>query len=188
MVIHNAEVSLIRSKRKTISIQIKPNQIIIRAPQRMKEKDIEKFVESKRIWIEKHLESVLEKQKSLDPAEPYSIEEIRSFVEKSKEIIPKKAEFYAPKIGVSYNRISIRCQKTRWGSCSSKGNLNFNCLLILLPDKIIDSVVVHELCHRKHMNHSAEFYAEIEKVFPDYKECRKWLKLNGNKYISQIPD
>lgn len=184
----NAEISVIKSKRKSISIQIKPNQVIIRAPQRMKNKDIENFVESKRDWIEKHLRSVLEKQKLLDSAEPYSAEEIKSFVAKAKEIIPRRVEFYAPKIGVNYNRISIRCQKTRWGSCSSKGNLNFNCLLVLLPDEIIDSVVVHELCHRKHMNHSPEFYAEIDKVFPDYKKCRQWLKENGNKYISRIPD
>ena len=152
----------------------------------MKNKDIENFVESKRNWIEKHLESVLEKQNLTDSAEPYSAEEIKSFISKAKEIIPRKVEFYAPKIGVDYNRISIRCQKTRWGSCSSKGNLNFNCLLVLLPDEIIDSVVVHELCHRKYMNHSAKFYAEIEKVFPDYKRCRQWLKENGNKYISRI--
>lgn len=184
----NAEISVIKSKRKSISIQIKPNQVIIRAPQRMKNKDIENFVESKRDWIEKHLRSVFEKQKLLDSAEPYSAEEIKSFVAKAKEIIPRRVEFYAPKIGVDYKRISVRCQKTRWGSCSSKGNLNFNCLLVLLPDEIIDSVVVHELCHRKHMNHSADFYAEIEKVFPDYKRCRQWLKENGNKYISRIPE
>ena len=183
----NAEISVIKSKRKSISIQIKSNQVIIRAPQRMKNKDIEIFVESKRNWIEKHLESVLEKQKLIDFSEPYSAEEIKSFVSKSKEIIPERVEYYAPKIGVDYNRISVRCQKTRWGSCSSKGNLNFNCLLVLLPDEIIDSVVVHELCHRKHMNHSPQFYAEIEKVFPDYKRCRQWLKQNGNQYISRIP-
>ena len=68
-----------------------------------------------------------------------------------------------------------------------KSNLNFNCLLVLLPDEIIDSVIVHELCHRKQMNHSAKFYAEIEKVFPDYNCCRQWLKQNGNKYMSRIP-
>ena len=187
MIFENAEVSVIRSGRKTVSIQVKPNEVIIRAPMRMKEKEIEKFVESKRNWIEKHLKSLSEKQKALENIEPYSDEEISSFVKKAKEIIPKKVEFYAEKIGVTYNRITIRCQRTRWGSCSSKGNLNFNCLLVLLPDEIIDSVIIHELCHRKHMNHSAKFYEEVEKVFPEYRKCHEWLNRNGSKYMSRIP-
>ncbi len=183
----NAEVSVIKSKRRTISIQVKPNEVIIRAPTKMKEKEIEKFAESKRNWIEKHLQSLSEKQKLFENIEPYSDEEIKSFIKKAKAEIPKRVEFYAEKIGVTYNRITIRCQHTRWGSCSSKGNLNFNCLLVLLPDEIIDSVIVHELCHRKQMNHSAKFYAEIEKVYPDYKRFNAWFKQNGNKYMSRIP-
>ncbi|MBR3780623.1 MAG: M48 family metallopeptidase [Clostridia bacterium] len=187
MIFGNAEATVIKSKRKTISIQVKPNEVVIRVPLRMKEKEVEKFVESKRNWIEKHLHSVAEKQKLLQNTELYTEEEIESLVSKAKEIIPQKVDFYADKIGVTYNKITIRCQRTRWGSCSSKGNLNFNCLLVLLPDEIIDSVVVHELCHRKQMNHSAKFYAEIEKVFPDYKSCHAWLNQNGRKYMSRIP-
>ena len=187
MTFENAEVTVIKSKRKTISIQVKPNEVIIRAPIKMKEKEIEKFAETKRNWIEKHLQSLSEKQKLFENIEPYSEEEIKYFIARAKEIISPKVELYANKIGVTYNRITIRCQHTRWGSCSSKGNLNFNCLLVLLPDEIIDSVVVHELCHRKQMNHSAKFYAETEKVFPDYNCCRQWIKQNGNKYMSRIP-
>ena len=67
----------------------------------------------------------------------------------------------------------------RWGSCSSKGNLNFNCLLMLAPSEILDYVVVHELCHRKQMNHSKAFWLEVEKVLPDYKESIEWLKEEG---------
>lgn len=96
-------------------------------------------------------------------------------------------KYYAPKIGVTYNIITIRCQRTRWGSCSSKGNLNFNCLLALFPNEVIDSVVVHELCHRKHMNHSPQFYAEIEKVFPEYKRYHTWLNDNGGVYMGRLP-
>lgn len=183
----NAKFTLIKSKRKTISIQVKPNEVTVRAPTGMKQNEIEKFVQTKRHWIEKHLKALAEKQKLLQNTEPYTEEEIRSFIAKAKEIIPQKVEFYADKTGVTYNKITIRCQRTRWGSCSSKGNLNFNCLLVLLPDEVIDSVVVHELCHRKQMNHSAKFYAEIEKVFPDYSRCRQWLKQNGNKYMNRIP-
>lgn len=183
----NADVSVIRSNRKTVSIEVKPNAVIVRAPARMKDKEIAEFLEAKRNWIEKHLKIVSERQKLLDNLAPYSDEEIKAMSKKAKEIIPKRVEFYAEKIGVTYNRIPIRCQRTRWGSCSSKGNLNFNCILALLPDDVIDSVVVHELCHRKHMNHSAKFYAETEKVFPEYKRCHAWLKQNGGAYLARIP-
>ena len=118
---------------------------------------------------------------------PYTQEEIKRFTLQAKLDIPKRVEFYAEKIDVTYNKITIRSQHTLWGSCSSKGNLNFNCLLVLLPDEIIDSIVVHELCHREHMNHSAKFYAEIDKVFPDYKKCHLWLKQNGGMYLNRIP-
>ena len=105
---------------------------------------------------------------------------------KAKIIISRRVEYYAPKIDVTYNRITIRCQRIRWGSCSSKGNLNFNCLLALFPLEIIDSVVVHELCHRKHMNHSPQFYNEIERVFPQYKKCHKWLNENGSTVMNRL--
>ena len=93
--------------------------------------------------------------------------------------IPQRVKKYAPIVGVDYGRITIRMQKSRWGSCSSKGNLNFNCLLMAMPEEIRDYVVVHELCHRKEMNHSKRFYDEVYRVFPNYKQCDKWLKENG---------
>jgi len=80
---------------------------------------------------------------------------------------------------VTYGRITIRNQKTRWGSCSSKGNLNFNCLLMLAPPEVLDYVVVHELCHRMEMNHSKRFWSLVETVLPDYREQEKWLKGEG---------
>ena len=182
-----AKITIIRSNRKTLSIELKPSEIIARAPMRMKEKEIYKFIDSKRTWIDKHLAKLNERQKILDDLKPYTQEEIKHFTLQAKLDIPKRVEFYAEKIGVTYNKITIRSQHTRWGSCSSKGNLNFNCLLVLLPDEIIDSIVVHELCHRKHMNHSAKFYAEIDKVFPEYKKCHLWLKQNGGMYLNRIP-
>lgn len=183
----DTKITIIRSNRKTLSIELKPNEIIARAPAGMKEKEIINFIELKKNWIDKHLAKLNERQKVLDDLKPFTQEEIKQFTAKAKVEIPKRVELYANQIGVKYNKITIRCQHTRWGSCSSKGNLNFNCLLVLLPDEIIDSIVVHELCHIKQMNHSARFYAEIDKVFPNYKQCRRWLKQNGGMYLNRIP-
>ena len=95
--------------------------------------------------------------------------------------------YYAPAVGVTYDRITIRSQRTRWGSCSSRGNLNFNCLLMLAPEKVVDYVVVHELCHRKEMNHSPRFWAEVERILPDYRQSKRWLKENGQSLMGQLP-
>ena len=181
-----AKISIIRSSRKTLSIQLKSGEIIARAPLRMKDKEIYSFIESKKSWIEKNLAKIEEREKAVGDADPFTAEEIKALAEKAKVVIAERVKYYAPMIGVTYNRITIRCQRTRWGSCSSKGNLNFNCLLALFPLEIIDSVVVHELCHRKHMNHSPQFYAEIEKVFPEYRRCNKWLKDNGGLYMARL--
>lgn len=93
--------------------------------------------------------------------------------------IPKRVRYYANIVGESYERIFIKNQKSRWGSCSSARNLNFNWRLMMAPITVLDYVVVHELCHLKQMNHSKEFWAEVENVLPDYKERKKWLDENG---------
>ena len=123
----------------------------------------------------------------IEQPDAFTPEQMRGFYAKASEVIRQKVEHYAPIVGVDYNRITIRSQRTRWGSCSSKGNLNFNCLLVLFPEDVMDSVVVHELCHRKHMNHSKEFYAELGRVFPDYRRCNQWLKEHGGAYIRRLP-
>lgn len=180
-------IELFRSDRRTISIEIKPSKIIVRAPHRMSTQEISAFLNKKRDWIEKHSKQMRERQETISQFEPYTPEELKELAEKALVVIPEKVNYYAPLVGVDYGRITIRNQRTRWGSCSSKGNLSFNCLLMLLPDEVIDSVVVHELCHRKHMDHSARFYAEVEKVFPEYKRCDQWLKENGTFYLGRLP-
>lgn len=176
--------TIIRSSRKTISIVIKPTgEVEVRCPRRCSKGEIHAFVVSKEAWIRRHLQAIAER-----PQQPgFSRDAIRTLAEKSAEILPERVAYFAEQIGVSYGRITIRSQKTRWGSCSAKGNLNFNCLLMLCPPEVQDYVVIHELCHRKHLNHSADFWAEVEQHCPDYRIRRKWLKDNGAALISRLP-
>ena len=111
-----------------------------------------------------------------NPSTALTDADIKALSEQARIYIPSRGEHFAQIIDVTYGRITIRHQKTRWGSCSSSGNLNFNCALMNTTPEIIDYVVVHELCHRKQMNHSALFWAEVEKVLPNYKELRSALK------------
>ena len=177
---------VIRSNRKTVALQIKNGNVIVRAPYLMSDSDIQKFVEKNRNWVEKHLVIDDERKKQFDNIEPLSMDDIQKLADKALKVIPERVAYYAPKVGVTYGRITIRNQKTRWGSCSSKGNLNFNCLLMLTPPEVIDSVVVHELCHRKEMNHSKKFYDEVLRVYPEYNKWDKWLKDNGGVLMARM--
>ena len=183
----NLPTKITRSARKTISIELKSDEIRVRAPTQMSDQEIQRFLITKQKWIQKNLEKIKERNLIAKTLPPLTHEELRCLADRALQIIPDRVKHYAKIIGVDYGRITIRNQRTRWGSCSSKGNLNFNCLLMLLPDDIIDSVVVHELCHRKHMDHSPRFYAEVEKAFPEYQRCHKWLKDNGGIYLSRLP-
>ncbi len=180
-------IEIIRSNRKTLGLEIKPDgRIIARAPYRLKQSEIEKFIASKSEWIEKHLQKLQDAQERQESVAKLSPKEIEGLAEKALQYIPKRVEYYAKLVGVTYGRITIRNQRTKWGSCSSKGNLNFNCLLMLTPLEVIDSVVVHELCHRKEMNHSDRFYAEVLRVYPEYHKWNKWLKDNGPALIARM--
>ena len=178
---------VIYSKRKTIAIELNMEGILVRAPKGMSRREIEAFLKEKQSWIEKHLKKMEMQKEKVSNLQPFSEEEIEELADKALIVIPAKVKRYASLVGVDYGRITIRNQRTRWGSCSSKGNLNFNCLLMLFPDEVINYVVVHELCHRKHMNHSVAFYAEVGRVFPEYRRCQKWLKENGGLYLSRLP-
>lgn len=183
------DIRIIRSRRKTVSIQIDENlRITVRAPLRMPDGAIRAFIEERSAWIEKNLEKMRERKEEMqpEPEEVLTVEEIRALAKEAADYIPKRVSFYAEKIGVNYGRITIRNQKSRWGSCSGRGNLNFNCLLMLTPPEIIDYVVVHELCHRLEMNHSPYFWAKVECILPDYKNRRKWLRTNGEKIMHRM--
>ena len=176
------EYSIVKSNRKSIAIQIQPEgNVIVRAPKRMRMEEIKRFVESKAEWIEKHLSNCTSQNQ-----EELTDQEIQALREKARALVTERVQYYAPLIGVTYNQIVIRAQHTRWGSCSSKGNLNFNCLLALVPPEVLDYVVVHELCHRKELNHSDRFWNEVAKILPDYKTRKKWLKDNGSNLIARL--
>ncbi|MCR5799142.1 MAG: M48 family metallopeptidase [Lachnospiraceae bacterium] len=180
------QYEVIRSSRKTVAIQIKPDgRVVVRAPKRVSMAYIKSFVNSKFDWIIKHREKMLSANED-NPYADLTEDELDWLVKEAKRVIPERVAMYAGLVGVTYGRITIRKQKSRWGSCSSKGNLNFNCLLMLTPLEVIDSIVVHELCHRLEMNHSRKFYEHVYRVYPDYDRWDRWLKENGRKLLNNF--
>ena len=127
--------------------------------------------------VEDSLEVHLHKATSLADGKKAIKKAIQDFYKKkAEEVIYDRLQYFNEHYGLKYNRVTFRNQKTRWGSCSSAKNLNFNWRLIMAPIEIIDYVVVHELCHLRHMNHSATFWKFVAEAIPNHKECRKWLK------------
>lgn len=168
-------------KRKTLAITItQEGSLLIKAPLQMKEREIERFIGQKRYWIYKQTKHILEENKSRVYR---SEEEVQKLREQAREVLTKRTDYYKEILRVDYQRIRIGNQKTRWGSCSSRGTISYNWHLILMPEPIIDYVVVHELCHLVEMNHSPSFWKKVSEVLPDYQSRRKWLKENGNRYL-----
>lgn len=175
---------IIRSKRKTAAIQITSDgEVIVRCPKQMSSRAIQALVDEKSKWILGHLQKFSSKPK----LPPFTPAELRELSAKAKHLVCQRVAHFAPLVGVSYSRITIRAQRTRWGSCSSMGNLNFNCLLALTPPEVLDYVVVHELCHRKQLNHSPAFWNEVANVLPNYQAHRNWLKTEGSALIARLP-
>lgn len=166
--------TVIRSRRRTVALQVREDgSVIVRAPDRLSGSVIEAFVSEKRDWIRRQKEICLERSKNRLCV---SSEQRRQGMERAGEVIARRTAYFADVMGVDYGRITIREQKTRWGSCSSAGNLNFNWKLILLSPEVLDYVVVHELAHRREMNHSDAFWRIVEQVLPDYRKRRKLLR------------
>ncbi len=182
------DIEVIRSSRKTLALQVRQDgTVLIRAPYRVSERKICAFVEEHRDWIlrQKSLAEVSAKEKK--QTVPLTEGELKFLSQAAKKDLSDRTAYYASIIGVKYGKITIRHQKTKWGSCSAKGNLNFNCLLMLAPEWVRDYVVVHELCHRKQMNHSPAFWEEVRRVFPDYSAARQWLRKNGSTLMYRNP-
>ena len=185
-----AQIRIIRSKRKTVALEIRPDlSVLVRAPYWMADWQIRKFVDEKSDWLYAHLREMEQKQKSeaaRPKAAPLNPGELQVLADEALRVIPERVRFYAPVVGVTYGRITIRNQRTRWGSCSAKGNLSFNCLLMAVPEHIRDYVIVHELCHRLHMDHSPAFWDCVSTIIPDYKACRRWLRNEGALYMEAL--
>lgn len=182
---YNVEVR--RSKRKSATIKITADmQIVVFVPLYVSDNEIEKMVISKSKWIDEHMLKVQSTIDERSKLEKITFEQVKELADQAVEYIPKRVKYYAEKENFVYNKITIKNLVSRWGSCSTKGNLNFNCLLMLTPDYVIDYIVVHELCHLREMNHSEKFWAEVEKIMPDYQRAELWLKQNGGNLISRM--
>ena len=178
--------TVIRSDRKTLALQIKGGKLIVRAPYGVSPMYVENFVREHMDWVNKQMARVEANRKTVMDLPPLGKEELLRLAQEAARVIPERVRYWAERMGVTYGRVTIRNQKTRWGSCNAKGDLNFNCLLMLAPPEVLDSVVVHELCHRKEMNHSERFYREVLAVFPEYHRWHPWLKQHGGKLLVRM--
>lgn len=174
-------VLLVRSSRKTLAVQIRADgTVIARAPLRMPKDRILCFLSEKASWIRMQQGRMQERENMRQQARIHlDAAQEKELRERAKAVLAQRTAYFARQIGVTYGRITVRDQKTRWGSCSQTGNLNFNFRLILAPLEVLDYVVVHELCHRRQMNHSAQFWQEVAQVLPDYRKRKAWLTENG---------
>lgn len=154
------------SKIKNIYIQIKNGKIIVKAPKKIRKKEIEKIIEQKAEWIQKALEK--EKQKQ-EKTPLYTKEKFAKIIEKNVNELVKET-------GLKPNKITIKQIKYAWGSCSSKKNITLNLELIKYSQQAIRYVILHELCHLKYMNHSKDFWNLVEKYMPNYKQVKKEFK------------
>ena len=224
----NITYTIVHSRRRTVSFIVNRNgELVVRAPHRVSNAEIERMVQEKSAWILRALEKTskqrrvkkefidgelfwyLGEQLPLRVSTPYhrnkvetSAESLDLFVtlpkpsearikklfedfykKQAKLVLEQRAVELAKVMGLRFNRISIRSSTTRWGSCSSLGNINFSWRLVMAPPTIIDYVVIHELSHLAHKNHSQKFWDLVGSYYPNHKNARKWLNTNGHKLV-----
>ena len=177
-------VEVVYSRRRTLGLEVRADgRVILRAPKGLSNQAVMDFVKERQAWIvQKWFETErIRRQKAERPPRDYEQNPAleAQYRKEARRRITERAAYFAEKMGVDYGRIAIKAAKTRWGSCSARGNLNFHWKLILMPPAILDYVVVHELAHRIEMNHSPRFWTQVERILPDYRERRRWIKENG---------
>lgn len=164
---------LIRSDRKTLGLQVKDGRVIVRAPRRATVQQIERFVREHEAWIE----NALSRQAAKKAAHPEpTAAECAEYIRLAKEMLPRRTAFWSERMGLTPTQIRITSAQRRFGSCSSQGHICYSWRLMQYPPEAIDYVIVHELAHLKHMNHSPAFYALVAKYLPDHKARRALLK------------
>lgn len=174
----NIRVQVIRSGRKSLGLEVRPDgTVLARIPARLSDRELKAFIEKQQDWILKKVDQVKKRADARTKIKVPSMDALSDAeIQKIKDKIADRVKYYCAVMQVKVGRITIRNQKTRWGSCSSAGNVNFNYQLYYLSDELLDYVVVHELAHRRHMDHSKEFWSEVARYCPDYRARRKQLK------------
>jgi predicted metal-dependent hydrolase len=214
---------LVRERRRSVSLSVGPDGVLVKAPLGLPDRKIDEFVSSRHDWILRQKKRIWKRLGAL--REPGMYEDRLLFMgsflpmrrlvarcregirfdgssfeakllpgsgkrevevlytkwlrKKAAELLLDKSIYYSKVLKVSPKSISIRNQKSRWGSASREGRVSFNCNLLKAPVEVIDYVVVHELCHLRVPNHSEKFWSLVASVLPDYRKCRKWLRDNG---------
>lgn len=162
---------LIRAKRKTVGITVgKDGAVTVRAPKNLSKKEIEKILIKHSDWIRKKQEQI-----AAAGVEELTEEDELYLRALAKKYIPLWLESLSQKTGLKYERVRISSAKKRFGSCSSRGSISISYYVMLYPDEAIELVLLHELCHLKHMNHSRDFYILLSSFLPDHKERKKLL-------------
>ena len=241
------DYQVLRSRRKTLSLQVKHGQVVVRVPYHVNDAIIRTFIQQKKAWLkakitEQNQKSDLcctfthgstlflfgqlvtlnivfisrseksgvylsdqgEDQPELVVAIPAPMQKnssvdknilsttvkkrIESYLkQQAQAVIPLKVAYYAQLTQLTHTSIKIRQYRARWGSCNNRGELSFNYLLMMLPMYVIDYVVVHELCHLRHLNHSKDFWLLVEKYFPEYQQAKAWIKANQSALLWRTP-
>ena len=165
---------VIRSDRRTVALEVtREGRVLVRAPRRMTQKDIDSFVAKHQDWLNTHLA----KQKTWQAAHPEPTkQEQQAMLERAKAILPEKVDHYAKSMGLRPSGITITGARTRFGSCSPKNRLCFSWRLMACPEAAIDYVVVHELAHLVHRNHGPDFHGLVASVLPDHESRRAMLR------------
>ncbi len=170
------EYELIRSGRKTLALYVRRDgRLEVRAPLRTSRAYIDEFVLQKRDWIENTRSRLTARQEARKTILLTEAEEA-AYRKQAKARLQQKCRQFSAAMGLTCGEIRINGAKTRWGSCNRKGGLNFTYRLMLVPEELMDYVVVHELAHLKEMNHSGRFWSIVEQTMPDYRARRKKLR------------
>lgn len=165
-------------KARRLRISVYRNlRVVVTLPVGFKISEAEKYLRQKLDWVKKSLNHFMKFPPA--PIVKYGKKDYLQNKAAALALAKNKLGQFNKFYGFSYNRVSIKNQKTRWGSCSKKGNLNFNYKIVHLPENLVDYLVVHELCHLREMNHSRDFWALVEKTIPDYKILRRQLRNFG---------